>query len=165
MFNLFKKKDEQKAKVITFYAPVSGELIKLEDVNDLVFAEKMMGEGFAVRPSDNRISSPVAGKVTNVFPTQHALGILISDLEVLLHMGIDTVSLDGKPFDTKVKENESIDAETIVSVVDLDQIKESGKDTDMVVIFTNSNEVVESFDITEFGQVERGQEIGKVYLK
>ena len=86
-------------------------------------------------------------------------------LEVLLHMGIDTVALNGGPFDTKVSDAQHVDANTLVSSVDLDQLAAEGKDNAMIVIFTNGNDLVESFELTASGQVSRGQEIGKLILK
>lgn len=81
-----------------------GETIKITDVKDPVFSKKMMGDGFAVEPTGSEVYAPVSGKVTNVFPTKHAVGLLTdSGLEVLVHMGLDTVELKGEPFDVKVK--------------------------------------------------------------
>ncbi len=168
MFGLFKKKNEtQKAqrKEITLYAVCDGELINIEEVNDLVFAQKMMGEGFAIEPSQTEVYSPVSGVINNIFPTQHAFGLEAGELEVLLHMGIDTVSLEGKPFTTHVKAESQVDPQTHLSTVDFEQLKKSGKDNVMVVIFTNGSEVIEEFSITNYGPVTQGQEIGKIILK
>ncbi|UUX33969.1 PTS sugar transporter subunit IIA [Fundicoccus culcitae] len=167
MFNFFKKKEQEpvKSKEVTLYAPADGELIKIEEVNDLVFAEKMMGDGFAVKPANGTITSPVDGEVTTVFPTQHAVGLLSSSLEVLLHMGIDTVSLDGKPFTTQVKEKQKLSHNDVVSKMDLAAVKAEEKETDIVVIFTNGDEVIKSFELTKTGMVSKGEEVGKVFLK
>ena len=88
-----------------------GEVINIEDVKDPVFSQKMMGDGFAVEPENGHIVSPVAGKVTSVFPTKHALGLVTDNgLEVLVHIGLDTVSLEGKPFEVKVSEGQTVAA-------------------------------------------------------
>lgn len=167
MFGLFKKKDKQEdsVKELAVYAVADGDLINIENVNDLVFAQKMMGDGYAVVPDNGVITSPVAGKVGNVFPTKHAIGFEAHGLEVLLHMGIDTVSLDGGPFQSAVSENEEVTNETVVSNVDLDKLKEAEKDNVMIVIFTNGNDVIEDFSITASGRVTKGQVIGKIRLK
>lgn len=167
MFGLFKKKKDKTdaVKEISLYSVADGELIKIEEVNDLVFAQKMMGDGYAVVPSNGTITAPVDGKVTNVFPTQHAIGFDAHGLEILLHMGIDTVSLDGGPFSTAVREGENLKASHTVSEVDLDGLEQAGKDNAMIVIFTNGTEVIENFEITASGTVTKGQVIGKVTLK
>ena len=86
-------------------------MINIEDVKDPVFSQKMMGDGFAVEPENGHIVSPVAGKVTSVFPTKHALGLVTDNgLEVLVHIGLDTVSLEGKPFEVKVSEGQTVAA-------------------------------------------------------
>lgn len=168
MFALFKKKDKennQQIKEITLHAVCDGNLIKIEEVNDLVFAQKMMGDGFAIEPTQAEIYSPVSGIINNIFPTQHAFGIEAGELEVLLHMGIDTVSLEGKPFTTQVKAESQVNPQTHLSTVDFDQLTKSGKDDVMVVIFTNGAEVIENLTINNYGPVTQGQEIGTVILK
>ena len=125
----------------------------------------MMGDGFAVLPTNGSISSPVEGTIVNVFPTQHAVGFKAGELEVLLHMGIDTVSLNGEPFETDVNENDKVTASSKVSEVDLDALATEGKDNAMIVIFTNGSEVIEEYKITASGNVTKGQEIGYITLK
>ena len=167
MFGLFKKKDQEKDEVkeVILYAVADGTLIKIEEVNDLVFAQKMMGDGYAVVPDNGTITSPVAGKVTNVFPTQHAIGFDAHGLEILLHMGIDTVSLEGGPFTTSVSEGTEVTVDQTVSDVDLAQLEQEGKDNAMIVIFTNGADVIDHFEINAYGAVTKGQAIGKVTLK
>ncbi|MGX7078072.1 MULTISPECIES: PTS sugar transporter subunit IIA [Globicatella] len=168
MFGFFKKKQQEKEPVIKeikLYAPADGELINIEQVNDVVFAQKMMGDGFAVLPTNGSISSPVEGTIVNVFPTQHAVGFKAGELEVLLHMGIDTVSLNGEPFETDVNENDKVTASSKISEVDLDALATEGKDNAMIVIFTNGSEVIEEYKITASGNVTKGQEIGYITLK
>lgn len=168
MFGFFKKKEEpvvEVVKEVTLYAVADGELVNIESVNDVVFSQKMMGDGYAVIPSNGAIVNPVAGEIVNVFPTKHAVGFKAGALEVLLHMGIDTVALNGVPFDTKVSDGQKVSPNTSVSKVDLEKLVEEGKDNAMIVIFTNGNEVIESFELTASGQVTKGQEIGKIVLK
>ncbi|MDO4432819.1 MAG: PTS glucose transporter subunit IIA [Aerococcaceae bacterium] len=168
MFGLFKKKATKTAPVvkeIPLYAVADGELVNIEQVNDVVFAQKMMGDGFAVIPSSGTIVSPVEATVMNVFPTKHAVGFNANGLEVLLHMGIDTVALNGAPFATGVSEGQKVDATTEVSQVDLAHLEAEGKDNAMIVIFTNGNDVIEQFELTATGTVTKGQQIGKITLK
>lgn len=167
MFGLFKKKEkpEESVKELELYAVADGELINIENVNDLVFAQKMMGDGYAILPDNGVITSPVEGKVGNVFPTKHAIGFEAHGLEVLLHMGIDTVSLDGGPFQSAVSENDEVTNNSVVSNVDLEKLKEADKDDVMIVIFTNGNDVIEEFNLTATGRVSKGQVIGNIRLK
>ncbi|PTJ93293.1 PTS glucose transporter subunit IIA, partial [Staphylococcus simulans] len=92
---MFKKlfgKEDKVDKSIEVYAPISGEYVKIEDIPDPVFAQKMMGDGFGVNPSEGVVVSPIEGKVDNIFPTKHALGLKADNgLELLIHIGLDTV--------------------------------------------------------------------------
>jgi PTS system trehalose-specific IIC component len=100
----------------------------------------MMGEGYAVKPTSHDVYSPVKGKVTNIFETKHAIGFLTeSGLEVLLHMGLDTVELKGAPFSVLVNVGDTVDENTKVAIMDLERVKNSGKETDVVVVVTNSD--------------------------
>lgn len=162
MFGLFKKKEAQKeASELKgkLFSPVNGEVIAIDKVSDPVFSQKMMGDGYAVIPTDGKIYSPVNGKVLSVFPTRHAVGILMdSGVEILLHMGLDTVELNGDPFDTVVTEGQLITPETLISTVDLEQLKAAGKDNAMVVVITNMDKVADYvLDIT--GNVKASTEI------
>ena len=91
------------------YSPIKGKHVALSEVSDPVFAQKMMGEGSAILPEDNRVLAPVSGTLTTVFPTKHAYGIKTDDgLEVLIHIGIDTVELNGEHFDVHVKQGDTV---------------------------------------------------------
>lgn len=130
---------ENNKMTIDFTAPVNGKFKSLVDVDDEVFSKKMMGEGFAIEPSDQHVFSPVEGEVVSIFKTKHAIGLKTKEgLEVLLHMGIDTVDLAGKPFTIKVKEGEKVSPKTELAEVDLEQIKASGKKPTIITVITNS---------------------------
>lgn len=134
--------DELVEEVI--FAPVNGEFMPITDVDDPVFSQKLMGDGFAVKPTDGQVYAPVFGKVTNIFDTKHAIGLLTEGgVEVLVHMGLDTVGLNGEPFDIKIKEGDEITPDTLIAEVDLDQIKASDKSTDIIVAFTNMRDTSE----------------------
>lgn len=125
-----------------FFSVANGTYVDIENVADPTFAQKMLGDGFAIEPSDGTITAPVDGTVTTVFPTKHAIGFkTASGLEVLLHMGIDTVALNGEPFDVKVSADQSVKHGDVVATVDLDAIKAAGKATTMMVIITNMDAV------------------------
>ncbi|MBO0454448.1 glucose PTS transporter subunit IIA [Candidatus Enterococcus murrayae] len=148
-----------------FTAVAAGSVHPLEEAADPVFAEKMMGEGYFVEPTDGAIFAPVAGKISTIFPTKHAIGITTeSGLEVLLHMGINTVELDGKPFEVLVTEGQSVTTETQVATVDLAAIKEAGKGTSMMVLITNMNDV-ETHVLEKTGTVKASEEVFKATTK
>lgn len=142
-------------------APANGELIPIDRVEDEVFSKKMMGEGFAVIPENGEVASPVTGTIVSIFPTKHAIGIKTDDeIEVLLHMGIDTVDLGGEAFEIKVREGEKVKAGKIVATADLAKIQASGKKTTMIVVFTNGDKI-EDYHYDKTGLVSRGETIGK----
>lgn len=144
-----------------FTSVAEGSVHPLEEAADPVFAEKMMGEGYFVEPTNGAIYSPVAGKVSTIFPTKHAIGITTdSGLEVLLHMGINTVELDGKPFDVLAKEGQTVTPETQVAKVDLAGIKEAGKGTSMMVLITNMSDVA-THVLEKTGAVHASEEVFK----
>jgi PTS system D-glucosamine-specific IIC component len=140
-----------------FMAPLKGELKPITEVPDQVFAGKMMGDGFAIVPVEGTIVSPVSGKIINLFPTKHAIGIL-SDTgrEILIHVGIDTVNLKGQGFETLVSENDIVDQGQPLLKVDLDYIKEHATSTITPVVFTNLAEG-EKVVIEKPGQVNLKQ--------
>ncbi|ALS38244.1 PTS system glucose-specific IIA component [Enterococcus rotai] len=159
MFGFLKKKEPVQLNE-TLYAVATGELIPISDVNDPVFSQKMMGDGFAVLPESGAIYSPIVGEVLSVFQTKHAVGMKMANgLEILLHMGIDTVELNGTPFDIKVSEGTKVSQETQIAAVDLEAIKSAGKATDMVVVITNMDKV-KSFELNKTGFVKAGDEVG-----
>ena len=112
------------------YSVADGQVVALEQVKDPVFAQKMMGDGFAVEPANGNIVSPVSGTVSSIFPTKHALGIVTEPgLEVLVHIGLDTVSLEGKPFTVHVAEGQKVAAGELLVTADLYAIRAAGRET------------------------------------
>ncbi|WP_416454962.1 PTS transporter subunit IIBC [Streptococcus thermophilus] len=146
------------------YSVADGQVINIEDVKDPVFSQKMMGDGFAVEPENGKIVSPVAGKVSSIFPTKHALG-LVSDngLEVLVHIGLDTVSLDGKPFEVKVTEGQTVATGDLLVEADLAAIREAGRETSIVVVFTNTD-AIKSVKVEHTGKLAANAPVAKVEL-
>ncbi|WP_156291298.1 PTS sugar transporter subunit IIA [Oceanobacillus salinisoli] len=154
---LFKKKEENVADV-SLAAPVNGELVALEDVPDPVFAQKMMGDGVAVDPADGVIVSPVDGKVVQVFPTKHAVGILAANgAEILIHIGLETVSLDGEGFTAHVGEGDKVKQGDKLIEFDMDIIREKAKSTVTPVIITNTDDMSE-IKVKEKQKVTAGQD-------
>lgn len=138
------KKIQFKGVTEEIHNVADGDVIKIEDVNDPVFSQKMMGDGFGVKPDNQNVYAPVSGTVTSVFPTKHAIGLLTdAGLEVLVHMGLDTVGLNGEPFEVKVNDGAKVKAGDLLALADLDKIKAAGKDDTIVVAFTNVQDIKE----------------------
>ena len=126
--------------VIKLFAPVNGKSIPLQEVNDSTFANEIVGKGVAIIPNEGKLYSPVNGKVYSVFPDKHAISIISDDgVEVMLHIGLDTVKLKGKYFDIKVKDGQNIEQGNLLAEFDLDKIKEEGYDPITIMIVTNTN--------------------------
>ena len=146
------------------YSVADGQVIALEQVKDPVFAQKMMGDGFAVEPANGNIVSPVSGTVSSIFPTKHALGLVTeSGLEVLVHIGLDTVSLEGKPFTVHVSEGQKVAAGDLLVTADLDAIRAAGRETSTVVVFTNGD-AIKSVKLEQTGSLAAKTAVAKVEL-
>ena len=156
------QKAEAQFKGVTedVHSVADGQVINIEDVKDPVFSQRMMGDGFAVEPENGKIVSPLAGKVSSIFPTKHALG-LVSDngLEVLVHIGLDTVSLEGKPFEVKVTEGQTVAAGDLLVEADLAAIREAST----VVVFTNTD-AIKSVKVEHTGKLTANAPVAKVEL-
>lgn len=141
-----------------------GHAISITEVKDPVFAQKMMGDGYAVEPANGSIYAPVTGVVTSVFPTKHAVGILSDKgLEVLVHVGLDTVALNGAPFSAKVADGQRVAAGDLLLVADLEAIRSAGRETTTVVAFTNTAEI-KSVTLENLGQVTKDSQVAQVEL-
>ncbi|WP_365935036.1 PTS glucose transporter subunit IIA [uncultured Lactobacillus sp.] len=117
-------------------APVDGEYLPLEKVNDETFSKKLVGDGFAIQPTTGDIFSPVNGKVISVFPTKHAITLESENgVQILLHMGIDTVDLGGKGFTILVKDGQEVAAGDPLAKMDLKAIQAASKQTTVMVLF------------------------------
>ena len=146
------------------YSVADGQVLALEQVKDPVFAQKMMGDGFAVEPANGNIVSPVSGIVSSIFPTKHALGLVTeAGLEVLVHIGLDTVSLEGKPFTVHVAEGQKVVAGDLLVTADLDAIRAADRETSTVVVFTNA-EAIKSVKLEQTGSLAAKTAVAKVEL-
>ncbi|WP_066496280.1 glucose-specific PTS transporter subunit IIBC [Abyssisolibacter fermentans] len=122
-------------------SPLNGKLLAIEDVPDEVFSQKMMGDGFAIEPTNGEVVSPVNGKITTLFPTKHAIGITAENgREVLIHFGIDTVKLKGEGFEVLVSQNDTVKAGQPILRVDLDKVNKQVSSIITPIIFTNLSE-------------------------
>ncbi|MFV8828703.1 glucose-specific PTS transporter subunit IIBC [Alkalihalobacterium sp. APHAB7] len=138
-------------------APIKGKLLPITEVPDKVFAEKMMGDGFAIAPTEGLVVSPVSGKIINVFPTKHAIGILAhSGHEILIHIGIDTVKMNGEGFEVFVQEGDEIEQGQKLVTMDLALIEQKASSTITPIVFTNlkENEII---NLQEKAAVEHGE--------
>lgn len=147
------------------FAVADGPIKEIIEVDDPVFSQKMMGEGYAIEPSNNNVYAPVSGRVTSVFETQHAIGILsAAGLEVLVHMGLDTVELKGAPFTIHVKEGDLVTPNTRLAEMDLAAVEQAGKKTDILAVLTN-DEKVAGLSLDRTGLARHGEQVGKAKIK
>lgn len=146
----------------TLVAPTAGEAVPLASVPDPVFSTGALGEGFGVRPGSGDVVAPVGGAVTMVAGTGHAVGITTDDgLEVLLHLGVDTVELEGRPFSLTVAAGQRVRAGEAIGTMDLEQIRQAGKDTTAIVAVTNSAAKGVALELTA-GPVAAGDRVASL---
>ncbi|MGX1900137.1 PTS system D-glucose-specific IIA component (Glc family) /PTS system D-glucose-specific IIB component (Glc family) /PTS system D-glucose-specific IIC component (Glc family) [Thermolongibacillus altinsuensis] len=139
-------------------SPLTGEVLPLSEVPDQVFSQKMMGDGFAIMPTDGTVVSPVDGKIVNVFPTKHAIGLQsTTGREVLIHFGIDTVKLNGEGFEALVAQGDEVKKGQPLLKVDLDYVKNHAPSIITPIIFTNLQSG-ESVSIEKTGTVTKGED-------
>lgn len=151
MFDILKRK-----KTIDIFSPVDGDIIPLDDVEDEVFSQKMLGDGVAVKPSKGVIVSPCNGKVIQVFPRKHAIGIKTKEgIELLIHIGLDTVELKGEGFEQLINEGEEVKIGDRLLNVDLDLIKNKKKSIITPIVITNMD-IIDNFN-SYTGNVKKGE--------
>lgn len=148
--------------MLTVKSPLKGEAIALSNVNDPVFAEEIMGKGMAIIPTEGKVVSPVEGTVAMIFETKHAIAIRANDgLDVLIHIGLDTVKLGGKYFTAHVKQGDRVNVGTLLIDFDMEGIKGEGYDCTTPVIITNGADFTEVFAIDDKAVVQ-GDDLIKV---
>lgn len=151
--------DFMKKKGISLAAPVKGECIPISEVADPTFAEEILGKGIAIKPSEGKIYAPADGVVSTVFPTGHAVGVTTPDgVEILIHVGLDTVQLKGQFFQTKVEENQKVSRGDLLLEADINEIAGAGYDTVTPVIICNSTNFAE-VNCKARGEVNAGEEV------
>ncbi|WP_051259196.1 PTS sugar transporter subunit IIA [Schaalia suimastitidis] len=155
------------ATKVEFVAPFAGQVIPVEDTNDGVFSQLLLGEGISVVPADDagvvEVCAPVAGTIANIFNTRHAFTMVSTDgLEVLVHIGIGTVGLDGEGFEALVADGDAVEAGTPIVRVDFAAVRAAGKDCATPVVVSKRKQVKRaSFT---YGAAEAAQPIGDVTL-
>lgn len=143
-------------KKVVISSPIKGETIKLEDIEDAAFATGVLGQGLAIKPTEGKVVSPVSGEVTTLFPSLHAIGITSDEgIEILIHVGLDTVQLEGKGFKAHVKQGDKIVKGQELVTFDIDFIQESGYSIVTPVVVTNYNDYFE-IAATESKSLELG---------
>jgi PTS system glucose-specific IIA component len=136
MFGLLRR------KIRDIHAPVDGQVIALESVNDAVFSQKMVGDGVAITPITSSFQAPIEGVVSKIFPTNHAYSIKSNkDLEVMVHIGIDTVELGGKGFRAVASEGDCVAVGDVIIEVDLEYLRACNKDTTTPIIILENSDV------------------------
>ncbi|ADD01748.1 MULTISPECIES: PTS sugar transporter subunit IIA [Thermoanaerobacter] len=161
MFNIFKKK-----KYVDIYSPINGILLKIEDVPDPVFSQKMVGDGVALEPTEGIVYSPVNGTIIQLFPTKHALGLKTEEgLELLIHIGMDTVEMKGNGFESFVSEGEKVKVGDKLIKFDMELVKKEHPLTSPIII-TNMD-IVDKIVKEPDGEEVRAEKtkIMRVYLK
>ncbi|QAS53200.1 PTS sugar transporter subunit IIA [Halobacillus litoralis] len=151
---LFGKKSVEEQLV----APVSGKVVSLDEVDDPVFSQRMMGDGVAVEPTDGKVVAPVSGEIVQLFPTNHAVGVKTkSGVEVLVHIGLETVSMEGEGFEGHVKTGDHVNAGDRLVTFDMNLVNEKAKSTITPVVITNYDDIVDSFEPSYSDGAEAGQ--------
>ncbi|MGD8192512.1 PTS sugar transporter subunit IIA [Brevibacillus ginsengisoli] len=155
-----------KEKEITVFAPLSGEARSLEQVPDPMFAQKVIGDGVAIQPSEGILVAPAKGKIVHVATTLHAIGLVTDEgLEILCHIGIDTVKMDGQGFTSYVKAGDTVNLGDKLISFDLQLIESAGYATITPIIITNGDKVAANNQVTQ-GNVQAGRDhIMKINLK
>ena len=163
MFNKLKEKMLKKEnKGIFIGSPIEGEAVSLKEVNDPTFAQEMLGKGIAIKPSKGRVVAPVDGEITILFETKHAISIVSEQgVELLIHIGLDTVNLKGENFKTYVKAGDKVKSGDLLIEFDTEKIKEAGYDTITPIVICNTFEFT---DVKEniIGQVKELDQVIEV---
>ena len=150
---MFKGLFGKKEKNNKLYAPLKGEAVLLENIEDPMFAQKILGDGIAIEPSEGKVYSPADGTVSMIADTKHAIGINTQDgLELLIHIGMDTVALKGEGYTPKVEAGASVKKGDLLMDVDLDKITGAGLNTVTPVLICNTDDY-EKISLKKEGEV------------
>lgn len=161
---LFGGKKEAVAKEVKIYAPLSGEIVNIEDVPDVVFSEKIVGDGIAIRPTGDTIVAPVNGTIGKIFETHHAFSIESEDgVELFVHFGIDTVELKGEGFTRLAEENQEVKVGDPIIKFDLELLQSKAKSVLTPVVISNMDEVTNLQKLS--GEVVAGESTVLVLTK
>lgn len=159
LFDFWKHEKTPRQKTIALTSPLAGQVVLLADVPDQVFAGEMMGQGIAIQPKmqEQTLVAPVSGEIISVFPTKHAITLKTSDgIELLIHIGLDTVELEGQGFTAQVHDGDHVKTGDPLLTVDFPSIDQAGYAIVTPLVVTNSA-IVQSFDRVAAGEVEPGE--------
>ena len=157
--NLFKRKDYTE-----IYSPTDGTILPIEEVPDEVFSQRIVGDGFAIKPKDNKIYSPVSGEVIVLFPTLHGIAIRTeSGLEVLIHVGINTMSIGDDIFTSSIEVGDRVEKGDLL-VTFKKELLESHSDSLITPVVVTNMDIVEKIVIDDYGLKSKGKLIGKIRL-
>lgn len=152
-------KKEEIVKTTNICTPLTGKVSLISEAPDEIFAQKMMGDGVVIFPTENILAAPVAGQITMIFPSKHAIGIKTDDgVEILIHIGLDTVKLEGKPFTLLVSEGQMVKQGDKLMEIDFKMIEEAGCSTATPMVITSQNQ----FEIINLGDKQINQKIIKI---
>lgn len=151
-------------KELEIGSPAVGECIPMKSVSDPTFAEEMLGKGAAVIPAEGKIYAPIDGEISTLFPTLHAVGITSKEgVDLLVHIGIDTVNLKGEGFKALVKEGDSVKKGDLLIEVDIEKLKAAGYNLSTPVIVCNTDDYKDVYH-SQLGNVKNGDCIIKIKL-
>lgn len=156
------KNNETITKEQILASPLTGEVMDLKELNDGVFSEQALGEGVAIRPSDGKVYAPAQGAMTTVFPTKHAFGMTTNDeTEILIHIGLETVELNGENFTSYVEQNQLVEAGDLIAEFDLQEVQRKNYKIDTPIIITNSS-LFSNIKTMKYGKINNGDELLKL---
>ncbi|SDQ83424.1 PTS sugar transporter subunit IIA [Virgibacillus salinus] len=154
--NLFKKE----SSITKIYAPINGEIVSLEEVPDPVFSQKMMGDGIAIKPNKGQVYSPVEGEVVQIPDTKHAIGLRTGDgIEILIHIGLETVSLEGKGFTINVSTGDKVSVGEKLMEFDLEYVRNNASSDISPIVITNGQDTGKKFSMTEEKESTAGETV------
>lgn len=153
----------RKKEIIKIYSPTSGELYEISQLEDGVFSSKMMGDGFFIRPIETsviEIKSPIEGVVESIFPTKHAIGLSNPKLSLLVHLGVDTVDLEGAPFELCVEIGAKVSQGQVLAKMNVEAILKAKKGPEVIIVFPDLHN--QSFLLLETGLIYAQTVIGNI---
>ena len=158
----FGGKNKQAAEPLTVYAPFGGNAIAMEEIPDPVFSEGILGKGCGLEPAEETVCAPFNGTVTQVIDTKHAVGVTSKDgVELLIHVGMDTVAMNGEGFTNTVKEGQEVKKGDLILTMDLDKVRAAGHPTTIMTIVTNGDDYASVETIAE-GDIALGADLLKI---
>lgn len=165
LFGFLKDKSKEQADAVTFPAALGaaarGTVVSMQDIPDEVFSQGVLGICCGIDPSEGKIYAPIDGKISQLADTLHAVGIEAGGMEILLHVGVDTVDMGGGGFTSKVRLNQTVRKGDLLLTVDLDKVREAGHLTTVIMAVTNSDDFA-SVTETASGAVNPGEDVLKV---